>query len=150
MDNARIIDDIPERLADNEVFVYWGNVAGKPTSMSAVIASLKFGAKYGKRFGPNGKAWNVPVIDETMEHKLPLAKIGRYVAMLIDEARANPGKIYIVTEWLGGIGQWSTMDMAGLFADARDMGNFRFTESFYDAIVTIRAHCTNTNGIVRE
>jgi hypothetical protein len=110
-------------LKANEIFVVFSNIAGKHSSISATIGVLRFGAKYGIGFGPSGKCWIIPTVDKDMRAKLPLKRIAHFVDKFIAEAKANPGKVYYVSEFRSGIGQWTIKDIAPLFNEAASLSN---------------------------
>ena len=122
-------EDICDRqLGPDDVFVYPSNMKGQSVSVYQLLASLRYGATYGKAYGPMGKdkghCFAIPTVDKDMRNKLPLPRIAHFIDKFVDEARANPGKRYYVVGFdYCGIGSWPVWAIAPQFAPCVELSN---------------------------
>ena len=100
--NRRVTPDDILTLKENEVFVFPTSLSGKHVNIYAMLAQLRFGARYGKAFGWQGKTFAIPTVDETMEHRLSVPKIKRYIDKFYEEAERAKGRIFYVAGFDAG------------------------------------------------
>ena len=116
--NNRITpDDICDRqLDESDVFVYPSNMKGQSVSVYQVLASLRYGAQYGKAYGMQGHCFAIPTVDKDMRDRLPLPRIAHFIDKFIAEVEANPKKRYYVVGFdYCGLGSWPVWAIAPLF-----------------------------------
>jgi len=84
-------------LAENEVFVFGSNLAGRHGAGAALTARQKFGAVYGQGAGLQGQSYAIPTKDENLE-VLPLPLVRGYIREFVKFARDRPDLTFLVTE----------------------------------------------------
>jgi hypothetical protein len=85
-----------ENLDDNEIFVFASNMNGFHGGGSALQALVEFGALYGNPIGIQGQSYAIPTLDENL-CKLPLKEIKKHINDLIDYAKQNTDKTFLLT-----------------------------------------------------
>jgi hypothetical protein len=101
-------------LAENQVFVFGSNLAGKHNGGGARIAFEKFGAIYGQGIGFQGQSYAIPTLGFNFE-KLHLDQIASYVKQFLYYAFINTKKEFLVTEIGCGIAGYNHEQIAPLF-----------------------------------
>lgn len=118
-------------LADNEVFVFGSNEAGRH-GKGAAKQALQWGAKYGCAEGPSGKTFAIPTVDKHIRNKLSLDAISWYVNLFIEYVKIRPYKEFLLTEIGCGLAGWTVEDIAPLFAKAINLPNIQWPKRFAD------------------
>jgi hypothetical protein len=120
----RITPDEILSLKDNEIYVFPTTLCGKHSNIYSVLAQLRFGARYGKAFGIQGKTFAIPTIDKDMKERLPISRIKHFIDKFYDEAEAHHRIIYYVVGFgNGGIGSWPVRAIAPLFESLSKLDN---------------------------
>jgi hypothetical protein len=129
-------DDICDRqLGDNDIYVFPSNMKGQSVSIYQVLASLRYGAQYGKAYGACGHSFAIPTVDKDMRDKLPLPRIRHFIDKFIFEANANPGKRYYVVGFdYCGIGSWPVWAIAPQFAPCVELSNVFLPLGIWEAM----------------
>jgi hypothetical protein len=123
-----------ENLADNEVFVFGSNMAGRHGKGAAKTA-LKWGAKYGQGVGLQGRTYGIPTMNGSITRKLSLEVIGGYVDEFIGFAVRNPEKTFLVTEIGCGLAGYDVNDIAPLFVRAIGVDNIHLPMRFWHKLL---------------
>ena len=129
-ENRITIEDI-RIIRDNEILVYATNLMGKPMNQWAVFASRFLGAKYGKFFGLQGKAFAIPTIDKDMHTRLNIGTIKNYVDKFTEQVKLKPNFIFLVTDFCNGLGSWPVKEIAPLFKEASLLDNVHLPERYW-------------------
>lgn len=108
-------------LADNEVFVFGSNLAGRHGKGAALLA-VKFGAERGKGFGRMGRSYAIPTKSRDLG-VLPLALIKLGVNDFIAHARSRPHEKFLVTRIGCGLAGYRDSQIAPFFRDCLAMPN---------------------------
>lgn len=116
-------------LNENEVFVFGSNMAGRH-GKGAALEAMKFGAKYGKGEGIQGRSYAIPTKDRGLR-TLPIYAIQHYVNQFILYAKANPSKTFLVVEIGCKLAGYTPGQIAPLFKDAIQLTNVQLPESFW-------------------
>lgn len=125
----RITSDRIDRLANNEVFVFGSNIAGKHNGGAAKAAMVRFGAQYGVAEGLQGQSYAIPTVG--CQYRETALAIQRFICF----AKANPNLKFLVTPIGCGNGGWQPNDMARLFIDAMGVGNICLPRVFWQNLV---------------
>lgn len=120
----RITSDRIDRLANNEVFVFGSNIAGKHDGGAAKAAMVRFGAHYGVGEGLQGQSYAIPTVG--CHYGETALAIQRFISF----AKTNPNLKFLVTPIGCGNGGWQPKDMARLFVDAMVVDNIYLPEAF--------------------
>ena len=130
-------DDIFDRqLAKNEIWTYPSTMKGAAVSVYQTLASLRYGAQYGKAYGMQGNCFAIPTVDKDMRNKLSLPRIAHFVDKFIAEATANPGNRYYVVGFdYCGLGSWPVSEIAPLFGECTELGNVYLPLKIWENIV---------------
>jgi hypothetical protein len=99
------------------IFVFGSNLAGRHGKGAAKEAYNKWGAKYGRGIGPQGRSYAIPTKDFHLE-PLPLATISDYVQDFIEFARARPHMTFFVTKVGCGLAGYKNEQIAPMFKNA--------------------------------
>lgn len=125
----RITSDRIDRLANNEVFVFGSNIAGKHNGGAAKAAMVRFGAQYGVAEGLQGQSYAIPTVG--CHYRETALAIQRFISF----AKANPNLKFLVTPIGCGNGGWQPNDMARLFVDAMGVDNICLPRVFWQNLV---------------
>lgn len=125
----RITSDRIDRLANNEVFVFGSNIAGKHNGGAAKAAMVRFGAQYGVAEGLQGQSYAIPTVG--CQYRETALAIQRFICF----AKANPNLKFLVTPIGCGNGGWQPNDMARLFVDAMGVDNICLPRVFWQNLV---------------
>ena len=125
----RITSDRIDRLANNEVFVFGSNIAGKHNGGAAKAAMVRFGAQYGVGEGLQGQSYAIPTVG--CQYRETALAIQRFISF----AKANPNLKFLVTPIGCGNGGWQPNDMARLFVDAMGVDNICLPRVFWQNLV---------------
>ena len=87
----RIASDHIDHLAENEIFVFGSNLAGKHYGGAAFVANKKFGAEWGVGSGLTGQTYAIPTMRAGVEMIKP------YVDEFLAFARNHPEYRFLVT-----------------------------------------------------
>lgn len=120
------------KLADNEVFVFGSNYAGRHGKGAALTAYRKFGARMGQGMGRMGRSYGIATKDERLQ-VLSLEKIGVQVARFLRYAMGRLGERFLVTEIGCGLAGYSPRQIGPLFTTHEVPGNVVLPESFLKA-----------------
>jgi hypothetical protein len=118
-------------LADNEVFVFGSNLAGRHGKGAALLALRKFGAKPGQGTGSMGQSYGIATKDERLR-VLPLEKIASQIAEFLRFARERPETKFLVTQVGCGLAGYSPAEIAPLFFAHRVPENVALPASFLE------------------
>jgi len=116
-------------LKDNEIFVFGSNEAGRHGAGAARTA-MKWGAKYGKAEGLQGKTYGIPTVNSSISGPLKIEKIKIYVDRFIQFAKDNPKLYFLVTKIGCELAGFTIKQIAPLFQDAKDISNIELPNSF--------------------
>ena len=120
----RIASDHIDHLAENEIFVFGSNLAGKHYGGAAFVANKKFGAEWGVGSGLTGQTYAIPTMRAGVEMIKP------YVDEFLAFARNHPEYRFLVTRVGCGIAGFSDREIAPLFREAADIANIALPLSF--------------------
>ena len=101
-------------LAENEIFVFGSNLAGRHGKGAALDAVRKFGAVNGQGTGLMGRSYGIATKDRNLR-VLPLYSIRNQVAKLYRFAGRHPHLRFIVTPIGCGLAGYKPSDIAPLF-----------------------------------
>lgn len=133
---TRITPDNITELAENEVFVFGSNLAGRHGKGAALVAQRRFGARYGKAEGMMGigsgrRCYAIPTKDYWLK-TLPLDCIEMYVERFISTALVRDDLHFLVTPIGCGLAGYLPRDIAPLFRSVP--ANVSLPLSFWDEI----------------
>jgi hypothetical protein len=117
------------KLADNEIFVFGSNQAGRH-GKGAAKQALGFGAKWGQAEGLQGRTYGIPTKNFSIKRTLSISEIKPYVDRFIQCAKDNPDLTFLVTEVGCGLAGLNHKDVAPLFAEAMSLPNVRLPQKF--------------------
>ena len=100
-------------LADNQIFVFGSNLAGKHNGGGAKIALEKFGAIYGEGVGFQGQSYAIPTLDANFQ-KIDLTEIRFYIDLFFQFAYNHPQYEFLVTKIGCGIAGYEVSEIAPL------------------------------------
>ncbi len=109
--------------AEDEIFVFGSNEAGRHGAGAARAAVMHYGAIYGQFFGFQGRSFAIPTKDENIE-TLPLSDIKSYVENFIANARRFSNEKFFMTRIGCGLAGYSDEDIAPMFKGAPTNINF--------------------------
>lgn len=118
------------QLADNQIFVFGSNRAGRHGKGAAKTA-VKWGAIYGQGEGLMGQTYGLSTKDARL-NVLSLREIQINVDRFIRVATAHPELTFLVTAVGTGLAHLRTSDIAPMFKDAPF--NVRLPKSFLDIL----------------
>jgi hypothetical protein len=121
-------DNITE-LAENEIFVFGSNLAGRHGKGAAKDAAKKFGARYGIGIGLCGQTYAIPTKGSNME-TLSVNVIRNYTDGFFYFARKCPQLHFLVTKVGCGLAGHSPEQIAPLFKDCLGLANVSLPEEF--------------------
>lgn len=132
-ENIRIIDkntirvssDRIETLGQNEIFVFGSNLAGKHIGGAARQAYQKFGAQWGIGNGPTGQCYAIPTMHGGIEVVTP------YIDDFIKYASEHQELKFLVTKIGCGVAKFHPIQIAPLFAPAKDLVNVYLPAEFW-------------------
>lgn len=122
----------PERLKSLPPygrFYFGSNESGYHGAGAAFDAWKRFGARYKKGFGPNGRSFAIPTKDWDVQ-TLPLPVIDHYVQRAIEFIKANPEEVHIITRIGCGLAGYEPKDIAPMFVEVADFANVWLPEDF--------------------
>jgi hypothetical protein len=102
------------QLAENEVFVFGSNFAGRHGKGAALIAVRKFGAINGQGTGHVGQTYGIATKDRNLG-VLPLHKIQVQVERFLRYAATHPELSFLVTPIGCGLAGYSAKEIAPMF-----------------------------------
>lgn len=106
-------------LADDEVFVFGSNTAGRHAGGAARQAHRDFDAEWGVGEGPTGRCYAFPTLDE--EHRrLPMTALVGCRERFYDHVRAHADRTFLLTAVGTGIAGYPTETMSAVFVDPPD------------------------------
>jgi hypothetical protein len=105
-----------KKMADDEVFVFGSNEAGRHGAGAAKTA-MDAGAVYGVGFGHQGSTFAIPTKDWHI-YTLSLDSIKFYVNRFLAYADTQPDLKFLVTRIGCGLAGYKDEDIAPLFSDA--------------------------------
>lgn len=122
-----------KQLAENEVFVFGSNRAGRHSKGAALLAFRKFGARMGQADGLMGRSYGIPTKDRHLR-TLPLAAIECQVGKFLRFAEKNPQLTFLVTQIGCGLAGYQPKDIAPLFLAHEIPANVALPQAFLDAM----------------
>ncbi len=140
----RITPPFIDKLADNEVFVFGSNLAGRHGKGAAKMANKYFGAIYGQAEGLQGKSYAIPFKDGRRKEDpfvkitLPLDEIRKYVYNFTLFAKSNPQLKFLVIEVGCLLAGYAPKDVAPLFDDASLLENVSLPVSFWKVLEQLK------------
>ena len=132
MDGRITYEPITE-LYPHEIFVFGSNLGGRHGKGAARLAMDKFGAIYGRGFGPYGQSYAIPTKDSNLK-VLPLDEIRPYVLVFIKFAKQNPNKVFKVTKIGCGLAGYTPQDIAPLFKQSIEIENIHLPIEFWEIL----------------
>ena len=123
-------------LHPNEIFVFGSNTQGRHGAGAALHARRNFGAKYGIGMGYTGQCYAIATKDGNLR-TLKLENIEVQVVRFLDQARANPGHIFLVTEIGCGLAGYTAEQIAPMFKGTPE--NVRLPARFIDVLSGAKA-----------
>lgn len=121
----RVSSDYIDTLADNEIFVFGSNLAGKHVGGAARQAYQKFGAEWGVGSGPTGKCYAIPTMHGGLEVVAP------HIEEFIEYAKQHPELRFLVTKVGCGVAKFHPNQIAPLFAPAASLPNVFLPAEFW-------------------
>lgn len=106
-------------MADDRIFVFGSNLAGRHGKGAALYAYRNHGAIYGDGLGPMGTSYAIPTKDAELR-TLPLDAIRPHVADFLNYARLHPNLRFNVTRVGCGLAGYADADIAPMFKHAPD------------------------------
>lgn len=101
-------------MAQNEIFVFGSNLAGRHGKGAALYARQNHGAIYGQGEGLQGTSYGIPTKDANLR-TLPLDTIEIYVGNFLDFAMCHPELTFKVTAIGTGLAGYSPKQIAPMF-----------------------------------
>jgi hypothetical protein len=105
--------------ADNHIFVFGSNLAGRHGKGAALDARNHHGAIYGQGIGLQGRSYAIPTKDRNIR-TLPLTEIARHVSDFIAFAREHQDLTFNVTRIGCGHAGYTDPQIAPMFKGAPD------------------------------
>jgi hypothetical protein len=121
----RVSSDYIETLAENEIFVFGSNLAGKHIGGAARQAYQKFGAAWGVGSGPTGKCYAIPTMHGGLEVVAP------HIEEFIKYAKEHPELRFLVTKVGCGVAKFHPNQIAPLFSPAAELPNVFLPAEFW-------------------
>ena len=121
----RVSSDNIEELAENEVFVFGSNIAGKHIGGAAKQAYKKFGAEWGVGEGLTGKSYAIPTMHGGIEVIAP------HIETFIKYALEHPELRFLVTKIGCGVAKFKPEQIAPLFTPAAELLNVYLPAEFW-------------------
>ena len=121
----RVSADYIDNLADNEIFVFGSNLAGKHVGGAARQAYQKFGAAWGVGSGPTGKCYAIPTMHGGIDVVAP------HIEAFIEYAKEHPELKFLVTKVGCGVAKFHPNQIAPLFASAATLPNVFLPAEFW-------------------
>jgi len=115
-------------VSHDEVFVFGSNLSGKH-GRGAAKQALKWGAKWGKGVGLQGRTYGIPTKNASIK-TMSIAEIKPFVYEFIRFAIDNDMLDFLVTEIGCGLAGYEPKDIAPLFEEALDIPNIYLPERF--------------------
>ena len=125
MHTERVTPDRITSLNSGEIFVFGSNVDGFHNGGAAGCACRNFGAVYGNPEGPQGQCYAIPTVGLTMR------RLYIKIQEFIDYAESHPNLTFLVTAIGCGNGGYHPVDIAPMFARARDVQNISLPAEFW-------------------
>lgn len=120
-------------LAEDEIFVFGSNLAGRHGAGAAGLAWEKFGAIKFQGEGLQGQSYALPTKDHKIE-TLPLTQIQTSVDSFVYTASLYPEKKFLVTEVGCGLAGFTPAQIAPLFKKAAELENVWLPQRFWDVL----------------
>jgi len=120
-------------LPKNHIFVFGSNLSGRHGKGAAKTA-LRWGARYGRANGPQGRTYALPTKDAQIKHALSIDIIRPFVDEFIAFAKENVGLVFLVTEVGCGLSGLKPSAVAPLFIDAIGVENIHLPERFWNIL----------------
>lgn len=121
---AKYTPEFITKLADDEIFVFGSNLAGKHGGGAAATAYRCFGAVWGQGVGLQGRSYAIPTMHGGIKAIQP------YVDDFIQFAKCHPELRFLVTKIGCGIAGFKQESIAPLFTDALDVENIILPHEF--------------------
>ena len=123
----RITPEKLNNLHSNEIFVFSSNLQGRHDSGDARIAFQRYGAEIGQCFGPQGRSYAIPTMQDD-----PIV-IKPYAEEFIIYAKQHPEQNFLVTK-IGCNDGCAPKDVAPLFRSAEKTQNIFLPQEFWDVL----------------
>ena len=114
---GRILKGKITELSRCEMFVFGSNIEGHHRGGAANLALMKFGAKWGKGFGPQGQSYAIPTMFPSVKQIKP------YVDEFVQYVKDHPYIRFLITRLGCGIAGFKDRDIAPLFDELWDVDN---------------------------
>lgn len=125
-------------LTLNQIYVFGSNTEGRHGRGSALIACQEFGAKYGQASGMQGRSYAIITKDlrKKVHPSISPEIIKKQIQHLYNIAR-NSEDEYVVAYTANAVNlnNYSSKEMAGMYAAFPIPENFVFEEEFYKLIL---------------
>ena len=123
----RVTPEKVNNLHAHEVFVFGSNLQGRHDSGDARIAFQRYGAKMGQSFGPQGRCYAIPTLNDAPSIIKP------YAEEFIDYAKQHPELAFLVTKIGSEVG-CSPQEVAPMFKKAVKVQNVYLPMEFWDVV----------------
>jgi hypothetical protein len=120
-------------LAENQIFVFGSNLAGRHGAGAAKTA-LGWGAKWGQARGLQGRTYGIPTKDASVRRTLSIVEIKPFVDEFIEFAKANENLTFLVTEIGCGLAGLKPKEVAPLFKEAVNVLNIHLPARFWHKV----------------
>ena len=127
-----ITNDNITSLAENEIFVFGSNLAGRH-GKGAARQALQWGAVYGQAHGLQGKTYAIPTLDKGLVRRA-LGDIETDVHDFSLFAQQHPKLSFLVTEIGCGLAGFKPEQIAPLFKRCAWLKNVKLPLVFWDNI----------------
>ena len=131
---SKITPENITELQDNQIFVFGSNLSGNHAGGAAKLASEKFGAETGIGEGLTGQSYALPTLDEKLQQR-EIDDIKTSVDLLLEVAKSNTDKHFIITEIGCGIAGYDHQEIGPMFKDFYLLDNISLPQKFIDCIV---------------
>ena len=125
VNKIRVSSDRIESLAENEIFVFGSNLAGKHIGGAARQAYQKYGAEWGVGNGLTGQSYAIPTMQGGIETVVP------YIEQFTQYALAHPEMKFLVTKIGCGVAKFQPKDIAPYFSSASKLINVYLPAEFW-------------------
>ncbi len=124
---SRITPDYIEELKENEIFVFGSNTPGLHVVGTANIAHIKWGAKWGKGAGLQGRSYAIPTVGKNLD------VVKQYIDKFIEFAKEHEELTFLVTP-ITDAGAYHPHAIAPMFNEAKNIENIHLPISFWQYI----------------
>lgn len=119
-------------LPEASIFVFGSNLAGRHGKGAALIAKVRYGARYGSGEGIMGNSYAIPTKDHNL-HSLPIFTIKNHVDQFILFATNYHERDFFITRVGCGLAGYMDSEIAPLFRGCHD--NCSFAEEWKEFLL---------------